>query len=132
MCAYHNTSGHDLSECKVMLDQAQKMRANWAAQSKLQGIKRAGVYKTFKGLMEKEVNLMMKRHIKQCTQDNNYVSKNNPEVLLRKKKELWRKQIKARYHPNVSISNDSSDKLECHHMELAGEFKRPNDLSHLI
>lgn len=132
MCAYHNTSGHDLSECKVMLDQAQKMRANWAVQSKLQGIKRAGVYKTFKGLMEKEVNLMMKRHIKQCTQDNNYVSKNNPEVLLRKKKELWRKQIKARYHPNVSISNDSSDKLECHHMELAGEFKRPNDLSHLI
>ena len=28
-CAYHNTSGHDFSECKVMLDQAQKMRANW-------------------------------------------------------------------------------------------------------
>jgi hypothetical protein len=26
-CAFHNTASHDLSECKVMLDQAKKMRA---------------------------------------------------------------------------------------------------------
>ena len=28
-CVYHNTDKHDLSECKVMLDQAKKMRSNW-------------------------------------------------------------------------------------------------------
>ena len=28
-CTLHGKYGHDLSTCKVMLDQGQKMRANW-------------------------------------------------------------------------------------------------------
>jgi len=30
-CPYHDTSGHDISECKVMLAQAKKMRGTWEA-----------------------------------------------------------------------------------------------------
>ena len=33
-CPLHETRSHDLGECKVMLDQAKKMRANFAAQTK--------------------------------------------------------------------------------------------------
>ena len=35
-CTFHGKYGHDLSACKVMLDQAQKMRANWQT-GKLEG-----------------------------------------------------------------------------------------------
>jgi hypothetical protein len=28
-CQYHRTAGHDMSECKVMIDQANRMHANW-------------------------------------------------------------------------------------------------------
>ena len=30
-CEYHNTTGHDTGECKVMIAQAKRMRATWEA-----------------------------------------------------------------------------------------------------
>ena len=126
-CAYHNTSGHDISECKVMLDQAKKMRANWAAQTKPKGIKRANIYKDmFSGMTQKEANWMMRRHIKECTADNHYIAKQIANEKQKAQKE------KAKKQPNVSMSEDSSHSSECNHMELFQELSVSDEAGNLV
>jgi hypothetical protein len=114
-CAYHNTNGHDISKCKVMLDQAKKMRANWAAQNKPLRGKKPDFYKDYPGLKRKEMNSIMRYLIKRDTSNNDYITN---YILPERKREQERKKAQEKTRNEIDPNDDSSTGTECNHMEL--------------
>ena len=98
-----------------MLDQAKKMRANWAAQNKPLRGKKPDFYKDYPGLKRKEMNATMQYLIKRDTSNNDYITN---YILPERKKEQERKKAQEKTRHEIDPNDDSSMGMECNHMEL--------------
>jgi hypothetical protein len=111
-CVYHKTNTHDMSQCKVMIDQAKKMRANWMAQPKPPRYNnKTSVNKKVQGLSKNELHSMIKTYVKRNATNQHY---NVQQRFPAKKPKKVVIQSEA--------SEVSSVNSECHHMDLFKEL----------
>ena len=104
-CEYHNTTGHDTGECKVMIAQAKRMRATWEAKKPGHNTQQTYSNKTWnrtskipekpKTNLQREINLAIQavkqRRIKEENQHWKQVEKemeNNPEAREQIRRQL--------------------------------------------